>query len=476
MPLPPLSTGLGRVSRGNDMGIAFGAGVLALVAAVAWTYLAYRTSPAKAAVAPVGAVLVGAVAWRPMIGVYLGLLCVPLERLAFASAGADITPAKALFFLAGMLALARLMVAESGRRPHVAFAPFAGLLVVMTLGLFVSDEPFATLKIVVQWTAYLGLAMLVATASERELRAVLACLAISGAIVGVIAVTTAGPQEVTASGQAATGRAQAGFAHPAILAFFLVLAFAPTLGLAFRVPPVWRLPLAGAAAVTLAGIMLSLTRGGIVGVAGSMVVMLWWSQFRRVAAAILVVMAIFTAFNLGAIQQSQQLQVIGERLQSVTETRATANNQRALIWSKTPAIIADNPFIGVGAGGFRNVSPAYGIVGGRGLPFVHAHNIFLTVAAESGIIGLALLLAFFGALAASAVRLIASFRKSPVYPLGLSLAAGLAGLIVCSIADYPWATLVIFAVFMVEVGAFIAATRLAGAGPATTVGGNARGT
>ena len=47
-------------------------------------------------------------------------------------------------------------------------------------------------------------------------------IGVAGGILGAIAATTSGEQTLVDGGDAATGRAQAGFDHPAVLAFFLV--------------------------------------------------------------------------------------------------------------------------------------------------------------------------------------------------------------------------------------------------------------
>lgn len=441
------------------------AAVAALIGAVGWTVLAYSTSLKVAIAAPIALAVVVLVVWRPISGVYLGLLCVPLERVGFASGGAQVTPSKALFVLVGLVAVGRLLVDPAARTVHAAHYWFAGLVLVMAVGISVTQDPTTTVKIVIQWAAYLAMSMLVASASLKQLHRIAGCLAFSGAVLGVIAAVTSKPQEVISGGQAATNRAQAGFEHPAVLAFFLVLALAPGLAFAFKSRPSLRGPLLIGAGMTIAGILLSLTRSAILGAAASLAIMLWWRPFRRLALVLLTAILLFGIFNLQAIQRSPEVRVIGQRLQSVTDTTATQDNERVLIWSKTPAIIADHPFIGIGAGDFVNVSPSYGIVDAGGLPFIHAHDVLLTIAAESGLIGLALFVAFLISLAVPAVRVIASRRQAPAFPYAISFAAALAGLMVCGVADHPPATLVIMAVFMLEVGAFIAAQRLVDAAP-----------
>lgn len=432
-----------------------------LAAAAIWTVLAYLLSPLIAFALPFALVLTFVIVRRPVVGIYLAFLTIPLERMGFAAGDAAVTPAKALLVLTGGAAAAHLAMNPASRRIHLAHAAFAGLLFVMAIGLAIAPEPFTTLKIVVQWTAYLAISMYVLTLEREQLLRILTCLAIAGGILGAVAALTAEPQSVSAGGQAATGRAEGSFQHPAILAFFLVLAFPPAIALGLRATTWLRPLLFASAALCIAGITLSLTRGAILAAGLSLLIMLAWPAFRRVAAALILVLVLLAAFNWDSIQGSQEYKVIGTRLQTITETRASKANQRTTIWSKTPGIIADNPFIGVGAGNYGEVSTSYGIADYGGRPFVHAHNIFLTVAAEMGIAGLGLFLVFVGAVAATALSVLRRGRGSPDFPFALAVFAALAGLFLNGLTDYPPSILVIMAVIVIEVGVFIAFARRA---------------
>jgi O-antigen ligase len=433
-----------------------GAAALALV----WTLVAYRVGPMIALALLLVIAVLALIAMRPMAGVYLGVLCVPLEQLDFASAAADVTPAKGLLFYTGLVAACHFLLGARRARPHPGHIAFGLLLLVGVLGLAVTDDSLTTAKILAQWASYLWLSMYVATADRTQLGRLLGCIVLAGAVVGATAVLTSGDQQLVAGGQAVTGRAQAAFDHPATLAFFLVLAFPLALVLGFRSRASARVPAFAAAGLCLGGIMLSLTRGAILGAVFAMLVMLLWADFRRLAAVLLVAILAFSAFNLKAIERSQEVRVIGARLQTITDTRATADNERTKIWAKTPQLIADHPFFGVGAGNFSTVSARYNILDAFGAPFVHAHDVMLTIAAEFGLLGLALFTFFIGSLLREAIRVIGRARASPSYPLALALAAALAGLFVNGITDYPPATLVIMGTLMVEIGAFIGYTRV----------------
>ena len=62
--------------------------------------------------------------------------------------------------------------------------------------------------------------------------------------------------------------------------------------------------LLAAAAIAVAGLALTLSRGGIVGAGISLAVLLAWAPFRRYAGAILLVLSLFALANLGSLHDS----------------------------------------------------------------------------------------------------------------------------------------------------------------------------
>lgn len=432
------------------------------VTAVLLTLVAYFTSPIVALGLPAVATITAVVFWRPMAGVCMAVLAIPLEQVAVPAGGAaELTPAKGLLVLVAAAATVRWVTGGSVAPPRKLWIPFAGLLLVMSIGITFADDSFVVVKLTVQWTAFLIVAMLVGSADRAQLERIFMALAVAGGILGTVAVATSGEQVLVEGGAAATGRAQAGFDHPALLAFFLVLAFPPATALALHgrrlaLRPVW----AGCAGLCVAGIAFSLTRGAILALALSLLVLLFLPAFRRWAVVAIVLLAVFAAFNARAIQDSPQLEVIGQRLSTITETQATASNQRPYIWSKTPSMIADHPIFGVGAGNFSSWAPRYAIVGYDGAPFIHAHNVPLTIAAENGIIGLALLLTFGVAVVVVGLRALLRGMHSPHYAFAVAAAASVAAAFITGMLDDPAATVVIMAAILILIGCLAAAERL----------------
>lgn len=451
------------------------AGALALAALQ--TLLSYRAGPGVGLVVPLAAAAVATICWRPILGVYVAMLAVPLELTTFQVGAAGFSPAEIFLLVTALAAAVRAVVGERSlqlRAVHPAHLCFAALVVVAALGLFYAADTYVVAKISISWLAFLLVSVVVSRADRDQLERALACLVLAGGIIGVIAVTRSGSQELTAGGQVASGRATGAFHHPNVLAFFLVLTLPVAIGLAARGSGVRRTLMIVAAVAIFAGLLLTLSRSGLIGAAASLIVLLWWPPFRRVISVSLVGVLIFASLNAGAISNNKEVSLVRERVSTVSSTETRQDNPRTKIYKATLAIIPAYPFLGVGQGNFSIVSPQYGLLDIGGLHYDHAHDILLTIAAESGLIGLALFIAFVLAVGRAAGRALS--RRGPPYPVVLGLVAALVGIMVMGIFEYPPRTNVIMATMLIEAGALIGYSRAAeGPGSAAASSSGRRG-
>jgi len=419
--------------------------------ALGLAYVMYLRSPLVAALLPLGALAVVLVLRQPIVGVYLGLLALPLEILHVRFGIRSVTLAENVFLLtavSGLLHLASARV-QAARAPHLAFA---ALVVLSAGGLLVAQDTAVVERITRVWFAYLIISLVVSRASRAELERVLLSLAVSAGFVGTIALLSTGPQQAQGGGELVSGRADTGFAHPNVLAFFLLLALPPALVLLARRGELWVRALMGVAATgILGGLLLTLSRSAIIGALVALVMLLALKEFRRVIAGLLAVLVIFTAFNFGAITRSSEVATVSERLGTVSSFQGIKRDPRADIWKRTPSIIVRHAVFGVGEGNFPNIGPRYGLLDpANNLAYDHAHDIFLTIAAELGLTGLAVFLVFLWAIARVARRVVRA--RGPGWPLGLAVSAALSGLLVDSLAEYPPRTNVIMATVLILVG------------------------
>jgi O-antigen ligase len=459
--------GSSRLTPSTRTLLAAGGLLAALIAALEME-LAYRFSPAVALVAPVAIAGTVLFFYRPMVGVYAAILCVPGEALNLSFGSFGLTPTKAILVLVGGIVLIRFLAVGHVRKTHPAFIAFMLGQGITLLGLLVAKDTFVVIKIWVTWSAFLAVAMLVASADAEQIKVIFWCLCVAGAVLALESIAHGTNQTLVNGGLAATDRAQGSFTHPAQLAFWLLLAISPALVLAMIARPELRPVALVAVALAIAGLLLTLTRGAVVGFAGSLLVLFFWRPFRRFALVLLAVAGIYTAANIDTIAHSREISVVTTRLSTVAQG-ASAGGERLLIWKTTPSIIAAHPLLGVGAGNFSTVSLEYGLSEG-GLPFVHAHDLALTIAAERGLLALALLLWFLAALAKTGIAALRR-RDHELFPYALGLCAALFGLFINSFVDYPPGQDAVMGTLMIEVGALIALERLIRPSCETTVTG-----
>jgi polysaccharide biosynthesis protein PslG len=437
------------LARTTAVQLAIGA-VLSVVVAGGFSLTAYKVGPAAAIVPFVVAALLVAVVIDPLVGIIAGVLAVPLETLALpVGAVGGITPGEVLFGIAAASAVLAWMNGATRPRPAFAHWAFLALLLISATGLAFAADAFTVFRITFMWSIFLVLSIYLTTSDPRQLRAVLCAIAVSGVVVSLIALSGAGKVKLLEGGEIAEHRAQASFAHPAVLAFFLVMAFpcALCLGLAGRGLRRWAL-IAGAALI-LGALMLTLTRGAIVAVGVVLALLLVWQPFRKVIVVLLASVAAFTAINGDALLRSHDAALVTTRLATIGGQEAQTN-PRIRIYKGAPSMLENHPLLGVGAGNFPDIAARYDLRDLDGSVFEHAHDVPLTVAIELGLLGLAALGAFAAAVAGTCVRALRA--RDAWFDLRLAAVSGIVGLTACSILDYPLRTNVIVAVFMLEVG------------------------
>jgi O-antigen ligase len=435
------------------------------------TLVAYETSPL---VPVVGAAALGAAVLavlRPLAALCLAIALVPLELFALPVGRFGLNPAEALFALTAVAwAVVQLGSGNAAWTPSPLGKPFAALILVLIPGLLVTREPALIVKAFVLWSCFFLLyQMVVADGRVETVRRILFVLALAGGVVGVIATVRAGggeTQELIGFGEVVTGRAVGSFGHPNILATFEGLALPAALALGLSGRPSWRVPALAAFGAAFAGLALSLSRGGLLAAAGALAMMLAWPPFRRAAAAAAVIIAVLAVTGGSLFGDIQQVETLTARLSSVTYS-AGGVDQRFLVWGATPDIIEDHPLIGVGQGAYPDVAPQYGLVNlNSSGTFEHAHNIPLTMAAEMGVLGLAVLLWLAGALA---VVLWRAYRLS-VYSeraLVVAIAAAFVALALQGMVDYTLRSNALVASVFVLSGCAVVLYRAAPAPPSS---------
>jgi O-antigen ligase len=226
---------------------------------------------------------------------------------------------------------------------------------------------------------------------RRELRMVIVAI-VAGAIIAAAFGLVAPPNP-----ELAEDRATGTIGDPNELAAALLVGLTLGVGLLLaRGAPAW-MRLLGAFAVPLcaAGIFLSLSRGGLIALGAVLLAgTLLAGRWRLALTAILVVVAV------GGVVYFTQLAPLPAR------ERITASNGgsgRDDLWKVGLRMVKAHPIEGVGVGNFQVVSKNYvlqpGSIARTDLIFAAepkiAHNTYLQILSETGIPGLALVLAIF---------------------------------------------------------------------------------
>ena len=423
--------------------------VLVLVAYLAGPVMAVALSGLLAAAATVIA--------RPVIGICGGFLAIPLESLNISVGVAGLSLAELGFVGAAGAVSFQVIVGRARLGGGAEYLLLAALILIAAIGLSFAEDRGVVAKIVLMWSVFALLASYISTLRPRDLTIIATAMIVSGFIVGAMGVMGAGDLQLRAGGTAASNRATGAFNHPNLLAFYLALLTPLAIVTALGSRRWWRVLAAVAALTMLAALLLSLSRGALIGTVVAFGVLAAWRAFRRGALTVMLLVVAFAAINGSAVLASQEVSIISTRVASISGERET--NPRLRIYSRTPALIADYPVLGVGVGNFPVWSPRYGMYDRGGSAFLHAHNLPLTIAAELGLAGLAVLVALAFVLVSRSLELLRA-SNAPFYPLGLGVVAALSAFVAISVTDYVFRSNPITAVLLAEIGLLGAATRL----------------
>jgi len=178
-----------------------------------------------------------------------------------------------------------------------------------------------------------------------------------------------------------------------------------------RRSPLLRPALFGAAAIAITGVLLTVSRAGMIslGVAVLAAVILS-GRWRAPVTALALVLASSTVLYFAFLAEPEARERI---------TTTGSGTGRTDIWTVGWRMVEDEPLRGVGSGNFDDASIHYLLAPGvlREDQFIVdtpkvAHNVFLGVLAELGIVGLALFLAVLISLIVSSGRAIREFSRS----------------------------------------------------------------
>ena len=419
---------LGRIPI--ELALAALAAAAAAVLAAAFTVSAYAVHPLALPAAAVGGAFVIAAFLRPVVGLVGAAIATPLEAVNLPLASGALSPAEAALAAVAIAWLARVVLRpESVAKPALRDLPVAVLLLAVAAGLVFAAEPAPVLRVAILWTLF-GLVYLQAQSlTLGEIRAVTIALVVGAGLlggIGALSFVQSGGTELLGGGSTVSGTRAAGtFADPNYYASLLALALLPgvALLLAQTKRHLWLLvPLAAG----VGGLLFSLSRGGILGFGAGLLLLLAWRRARYVALAILALVVALTLTNANPLVESEYFGSVEERISTIRHP--TRESTRPQIWSTAVEVTQEHPFFGVGVNQFQLESARRSLFE-RGQTLENAHSVPLSLAAETGLIGLAAFLAFLVQLAARGLRT-ARARHSLERGLGLGISAALLAFVI----------------------------------------------
>ncbi|MDQ3608080.1 MAG: O-antigen ligase family protein [Actinomycetota bacterium] len=418
---------LGVLRRPGSVAILVALGLILAGAGLGWLYpqVAYRFGPGLLpSVLALGGLLVLTLQ-RPVWGIVVALLLLPLGNLGFAL-GPPWLLGTAWSVLLALMALlsgpATTGEAQARYRALPLTWAFLSLVLVTILGWIVAGEAETAVPVTraLLTGGCLFWAMLVFVRRTEDVRLILVGFAGGALLVGGYAVIQYLGEEVSSgfftSGGALVSRVSAGFGQPNQLGGFLVLVL--PFVLAGALASGRRLPWLAVLAIATFAVYASFSRGALIAL---VLVPLVFVGGRRIflAAPLLVLLVAFATPDL-----------VRERFATVTESGSEVAT-RADFYETALEIWLRSPFLGVGPGGFP-AAYAEARVPGKGFvpatlfqPPPHAHNLALQLLSEQGLLGL---LAF-TAVVVLAARAALLLRKSQERMLSLAGTAVLGTLV-----------------------------------------------
>ncbi len=352
---------------------------------------------------------------QPIVALPLLLFAVPFGGLTRSSSG---DTSSDLSFGAAEILVALLTVSWLARGVRLRQLNVrSGAIVVVALAMvslatfsvvYADDRP-AAIKESLKWLELLLAVLIVVdlAAEPRLARWVIGAMFVAGAAEAAYGavqfVTDTGPGAFQLSGAL---RAFGHFDQPNPFAGYLttILPLAICMALCPANPTRFRWLSLGAAGLLGVGIGLSQSRGAWLGAAlASLCLLLAWSRFTR---RLLIPCALGGALALALAVSGLLPAAILDRLAQTIEyfgvfdvrtVEVTSENwavvERMAHWQAGWYMFVDHPWLGVGAGNYAAAYPQY-FVGSWREALGHAHNYYLNILAELGVLGGSLLLLF----------------------------------------------------------------------------------
>jgi O-antigen ligase len=319
--------------------------------------------------------------------------------------------------LLGVSWLALVTTRSSARPTFLGVHPWATCLLAAflawsTLSATWADDPAPALTDISRYAPNFLLFLIVFTAvrTRRQAAWVIGGLVAGAAVAAIYGLVV--PPDPTAD----AFRIESAAGNSNVLAAVSITGLVLSLGgaLALRGSPVLRCGLVAVAALCLAASLLTGSRSGVIALGAVLVAAILFGGRWRAGA---VVAAILVAVAATAFVAFYAPPEVRERITQTSPGEVSSDEGRVTIWQVGWRMVEDEPLRGIGVGNFSGSAIDYVLEPGLltrtdqiiDTPKV-AHNIYLHVLAELGVVGLALFLAILGFCLRCAHRAARRFR------------------------------------------------------------------
>lgn len=215
--------------------------------------------------------------------------------------------------------------------------------------------------------------------------------------------------------------------NPNLLAGFLVVIMSLAVGLGLYTEKLWTKALLFALVAVLGTcLVLTYSRGAWLSIVA--VTAICGRLYNRKVLWLFLVIPLIALFCHDAVM---------ERIMSIFNPTDTSSTLRIALWESTIAMILDNPLLGIGWGAYWLVYPEYDFfLNNPAARIVHAHNMYLHIAAEIGIPGLFAFLAIIYGHTKKAMDILNQTQNRWIAGLMLGVVAAVLGLAVNGFTDY----------------------------------------
>lgn len=355
---------------------------------------------------------------KPEYGLYLLVFSVPFGSLKELQIGPISASATEFLIAATALAwAAKITVRHEGRFTFTSLSwPLAIFIAILLLSATTALSLVLSLKEVAKWLELLLVFLFVVNfvSQQRQTRVILFCLVLAAFLEALLGwyqfLSRTGPESFLLGERFLRAYGTFGQPNPyaGYLSFSLSLLGGMLIG-AVRQGRGGKFPLSFkvsvcAFLVILAAILMSFSRGAWLGVFVALCVMGVIASRRFLSYLVALLSIVTLLLTLGAFQllpaaALQRLSVVTENftLFDAREVMLTPENwaivERMANWQATWEMFLSKPILGVGIGNFSLFYPTYALPQWD-VPTPHAHNFYLNLLAESGILGVAGYLAF----------------------------------------------------------------------------------